>query len=438
MESIFQDIPRTYTALAEWCSCMMFLLLTEGRVRGGRFILRSAAAMLILTVFLVVTDDFPRILWIPCMLAAVALMLGFLLKAGNLSLMSAGYCCAGAFLWAEFAASLEWQINTFLIHTGFGSWWQQLFLLIIVYSMVFFCEYRLECSLITKEYLNQLTKKELLAAIGTVAVIFAFSNLSFIVTNSPFTSKIQEEVFNIRTLIDLGGVAILYAFQSRISEYMTEKEMAAIRNILKSQYTQYRDFQNSLELIQMRNHDMKHQIAGLRAETDAEKRKEWLDALEQELEITELADKTGNSVLDTILGTKVFLAKRNQVRLTCVADGSLLNFLHVRDICTIFGNALDNAVESVSMIKEPEKRLIHMSVTAQKNFVLIRIENYCEEKPDLVNGKLPLTTKSNKSDHGFGLKSIQYAVEKYDGSMHIGMNKNWFELRILFPLEMNG
>ena len=68
------------------------------------------------------------------------------------------------------------------------------------------------------------------------------------------------------------------------------------------------------------------------------------------------------------------------VQITCVADGALLNFMHVMDICTIFGNALDNALESVIMLTDPQKRLIHVTVSAQRSFVSIQVLNYCEQE----------------------------------------------------------
>ncbi|WP_313187574.1 GHKL domain-containing protein, partial [Lacrimispora sp.] len=47
----------------------------------------------------------------------------------------------------------------------------------------------------------------------------------------------------------------------------------------------------------------------------------------------------------------------------------------------------------------------------------------------------PPTTKSNKLYHGYGLKSIQAAVEKYGGSMTISSSDNWFRLQILIPIQ---
>jgi hypothetical protein len=107
---------------------------------------------------------------------------------------------------------------------------------------------------------------------------------------------------------------------------------------------------------------------------------------------------TGNQVLDVVLTTKSTYCAQNSITLTCMADGKLISFLHVKDICSIFGNAL-------------ESRLA------------------------MVTGCLPPTTKNNKLYHGYGLKSIQAAAEKYGGSMTISSSDNWFRLQVLIPIQ---
>ena len=116
-----------------------------------------------------------------------------------------------------------------------------------------------------------------------------------------------------------------------------------------------------------------------------------------------------------------------------MADGALLNKLHVADICTIFGNALDNALESVVMIPDPQKRLIHVSVSAQKNFIFINIANtlgtaLIESEDSL------LTTKKDKKNHGYGLKGIKFAAGKYGGHVNYKAEDGWFRLNILIPM----
>lgn len=125
---------------------------------------------------------------------------------------------------------------------------------------------------------------------------------------------------------------------------------------------------------------------------------------------------------------------KNEITLTCVADGTLLNFMDVADICTIFGNALDNAIEYEQKIADKEKRLIHVSVFSQKGFLMIRFENYFEGTL-MFEGDLPITTKKDSFYHGYGLKSIRYAVQKYKGVVRIDQKDQWFELKILIPLK---
>lgn len=107
--------------------------------------------------------------------------------------------------------------------------------------------------------------------------------------------------------------------------------------------------------------------------------------------------------------------------------------MSVMDISSLFGNALDNAIESTGKIADPEKRLIHLAVSRQKGFLCIRIENCYEGDLQFADGKLQ-TTKQDTRYHGFGLKSIQATAEKYGGTAQIKAADGWFELQVLIPI----
>ncbi|MFR5150682.1 MAG: ATP-binding protein [Ruminococcus sp.] len=139
-------------------------------------------------------------------------------------------------------------------------------------------------------------------------------------------------------------------------------------------------------------------------------------------------------MLDTILTGKGMFCSQHGITLTCVADGSLLDGISVMDTCTIFGNALDNAIECELLIEPEEKRLIHLSVSEMNQFVLVRIENYLEDNLKFVNG-LPVTTKGSNKDHGFGLKKYAVSGKKYGGTMGVDVEQNWFVLKIMLPLR---
>lgn len=110
-----------------------------------------------------------------------------------------------------------------------------------------------------------------------------------------------------------------------------------------------------------------------------------------------------------------------------------LECMDVMDICSIFGNALDNAIECEKKITEKEKRMIHVSVFVQQSFLIIRFENYYEEELTFEQN-LPITTKKEAEFHGYGLKSLRHTVHKYGGELDINAEDNWFNLKILIPI----
>lgn len=431
MENFFADIPRIYTAVAEWLACLTYCMVMKRKVKNEDFVLVTILSLIVQSMFLVLTKGLPVVFWIPCMLIAVGLMYAYMAFCCDDSKNVIGYYCARAFLLAELAASLEWQLAYFFWNYT-DSILVQALILVGVYALVFTWAHYMEIGITRGVFQLEINTRELWAAILIAAVVFAFSNLSFVFRNTPFSGGVTADIFYIRTLVDIAGIMILYVYQSRICELLAEKELRNIHSMLKAQYDKYRNYQNTFDLINMKYHDLKHQIAGLRAEMSDEERKKWIDSLEQELESYSPELETGNSVLDTLIAGKMMNCRANNIKITCVADGDVLEFMHVADICTIFGNALDNAIESVTLIEDPEKRLIHLSLSQKKNFILIQINNYCENVITMKNG-YPVTTKADKGNHGFGLKSIRYTVEKYHGTLNFDLKDNWFELKMLIP-----
>ena len=132
----------------------------------------------------------------------------------------------------------------------------------------------------------------------------------------------------------------------------------------------------NVELINRKCHDLKHQIAALKQISDQSQRVSTIRSLEESVMIYDSIVETGNHILDTILTEKSLLCEARGITLTCVADGTALDFMDEMDLCTLFGNALDNAIESVEKLPDPERRLIHLSVSRQRGFLHIRVENY--------------------------------------------------------------
>lgn len=431
---VLPDIPRFYTALAEWLACMMFILYVKKRLKGLKLAAFCAAALVLQSAFLIATGGQEGVRWILCMTAAIGFMFLFIYLSCDVNWMDAAYYTAFAFIVAETAASLEWQLYLYGVTVlGQETEFYKYAALLVVYGGMYMAVWRFNFKMLNREERLGIDSRQFLEAAIIAACVFFISNLGFLTVDTPFSGKYSREIFNIRTFADVAGLAVMCAYHVQWRDRRVRLELESIQTILHNQYTQYRQSQKTLDMINYKYHDLKHHIIALRAEQDMDKRNEYLDRMEAEIINYEAQNKTGNKVLDTLLTSKGMDCQQHGISFTCVADGSVFEFMEVMDICSIFGNALDNAIECEKKIEDKEKRMIHINAFSKKNFLIIKIENYYEGTLQF-DKDLPVTTKDQREFHGYGLKSLRYTVHKYNGEVDISAKDNWFRLKILIPL----
>ena len=418
------DIPRLYTALAECLAVLLFTPALAPRfsraVTGGITLLWAA----VLSAFLGLTGNVPGGLWIPCMVTAIGLSYLYLWGVWSITLLEAGYHCARAFILAELAASVEWQLHCALWPAR-GPWEPlSLLLLALVYGALFGIMCYLQHRRPQPAGHLQIGGSAALTAVMLALTAFAVSNLGFLPG-----SEINMSIFSIRTLVDFSGVLILSVQHEQLQENALHSELAAMDEVLHRQYEQYKRSKEGINLINRRYHELKVQIADIRAQRDRAKQDAALAKMENSILQYEAENKTGNPVLDILLTAKSMECQEKQIRMTSVADGHLLDHLSTREICTLVGTALDNAIESCAAEQDPEKRLIRTAVYAQNGFVLFRVENYCKKPVELGADGLPL-----RSAHGgYDLRSLRAAAQQHGGSMTVHWEDGWFTLRVLLP-----
>lgn len=432
-EWIYYDIPRMYTALAQWCACIIYICISDKRYRLPQTACIAIGFLPIQCMLMHFTKDFTVYLWLPVMLLSTALMFLMLWTLCSANAMVSLYNTVCGFLMAEAIAASEWLIHYFIVYIhGYTSVILEYVILFLFYGFCFLLLWVMEKRLLNRAGKFAVSPKELRMTIGIVGFIFVFSNLSYIYPDTPFSSRLFYEVFRIRAFIDIFGMILIFFLQYQIRTQILEIESKVINMTLRSQYDRYMHQQTDNEIINMKYHDLKHQIAALRAETDLKKREGWLDCMEKEIDTYQMAVDTGNKVLDVILENKIRSIEKYDIDFTYIVDGKCLSFMHVTDICTIFGNAIDNAVEAEIIEPEAEKRMISLSVSVQRKMTYIKIENYVSHPEEIQIHSLE-TTKSDKSNHGYGIKSIRYCVEKYQGNMSIKLSDNWFSMSIIIP-----
>lgn len=201
---------------------------------------------------------------------------------------------------------------------------------------------------------------------------------------------------------------------------------------LKEEY--YHISKENIQAINLKCHDLKHQIKRIRRMSKESEADSYLDEVEKKILLYDAVAHTGSLVLDTILTDKILYCEKYEIKLSYMADGEKLNFMEEADLYNLFGNAIDNAVESTLKVEDKDRRVISLIIKTVGSFLSIHLDNTFEGTLKYENG-LPVTTKKETRYHGYGIKSIQMTVEKYGGKLSISAEDQIFNLNILFPVS---
>ena len=226
------------------------------------------------------------------------------------------------------------------------------------------------------------------------------------------------------------AISILVLRRGLLTQWQYRQELALMEQVIYEEKKQYDSVKESIDIINMKCHDLKHRLADFEGKLTAQE----VQTLQEAVNIYDSSIKTGSETLDVILYEKQLIAQQEGVRMSCLADGASLSFMSAAHLYSLFNNAISNALEAVRSISNPEKRIVSTTIRRTASGVEISVANYFQGEVRSVNG-LPATTKEDKNHHGFGVKSMRYIVEQYHGRLDTSVNGDMFELEICFPLQ---
>lgn len=428
--------PGYYCALGYWLAAVLFIRLNS--YRRNKY---AAAGIALLFLFLsilfsILTDTNLAIYFLPCFSIVQLMMLAMIYLCCDISLSNAFYFTIRAFILGEFMASLEWQLYTYYLQgmQPENTLLMNAVFLLLIHGCCFLVMYLLERRYREYNARLQITRRELISSALMAVAVFLFSNISNIFKDTPFSSGVLSEILLIRTLVDLGGVIMMFAYHMQMQDMNDKLQIQMLQQMMESQYANYQMSEQSVALINQKYHDLKHQIEFLRSDITSEEKLSYLGQMEQEIRAFEAQNHTGNQVLDIILTAKSLQCQNQGIQLTCVADGRYLDFMNPMDISALFGNMLDNAIESVANVKDKERRWIHLAVRRKMDFLIISVSNSYEGDIQFQEG-LPLSQKQDKRYHGFGTKSIQDTIKRYGGTVTFRAENGWFEVKATYSIN---
>lgn len=224
-------------------------------------------------------------------------------------------------------------------------------------------------------------------------------------------------------------VILLLSRNNILENNAYRSEIQAMDRIIVEEEKQYESISENIEIINTKAHDIKHQLEFYQNKLASEDIKKLQDAVT----IYDLNIKTGNKVLDTVFYERNLKCKKLNISITCIADGKLLDFISQAHLYYLFSNILDNAIEAVSKIDDEDYKIIGVSIYQKGDSVIIEEYNYFYGELNIEKDTIK-TSKEDKISHGYGIKSIKYVSNFYNGKLSLKKKNNMFYLKIEFPL----
>ena len=137
--------------------------------------------------------------------------------------------------------------------------------------------------------------------------------------------------------------------------------------------------------------------------------------------------------MDYLIGNKTAAAQEQQIAAEVNMEFPRHTNIRSADLTAILGNLLDNALEAAKKVRG-DQRFIRLTVRRIYNMLVIKVENGCEAPPVAKQGEL-ITSKTEGGLHGWGLKSVRAAAEKYDGIVETMYEDHVFRAVVTLSFE---
>lgn len=209
-------------------------------------------------------------------------------------------------------------------------------------------------------------------------------------------------------------------------ELMKEKEKYSKESmeIIKRSNEELREFK----------HDLKNYLLPLQEAMEtmpqSEMVKVW-EKINQKIEDVQTLIQTGNSYVDSMINTKITLARSEKVDVKCTIL-SKMEGIDDLEFCTVFGNLMDNAIEAER--KVTGKKEIIIFVEEKMGYLRLEIQNKIEKSVLNENSSLN-TTKKDTSSHGIGHKSVKRTMQKVGGALKYYETGDLFCAEAVFPIK---
>ena len=302
-------------------------------------------------------------------------------------------------------------------------------LYILVCKMMHLSFYRLLLLAFKKEKSLDL-KNSLLSFLFTLITAFGLAILVKVATFIDF-----DEARILITVLALFLIAlniILYLMINQVQSLLKSKyELSLIRERMESEKSRMEEVSTIWGNIRKLKHDLKNHFTVLNGkleEGDTDSCKKYLSELNQTVESMGNLIKSGNSVIDYLINSKLSNIGDVQV----LISGYVGNYSDIEDIdlACILGNIIDNAIEAQTKVRDEKRIELHF---LQMNASRIIICKNTISESVLQKNKTLKSTKDSTDLHGLGHQIVENTVQKYNGMINYFEENEMFGVHIILP-----
>lgn len=269
-----------------------------------------------------------------------------------------------------------------------------------------------------------------------IVPIFTILSIADIMSVFQYINEEKRIGFVFLSIFGIAANIIIYWMYDKTLQYheeIRELQQQKFENDLELNYCNM--LEDKLQQTKLMRHDFKEHLRILETYINSDNGNaiDYLKSIKLKNDEIEILNYTNNKVLNILLSEKQKICASKEIDLKIHTSDIDFDFMKDIDIVSIFSNLLNNAIES--SVKS-NKKIIYINLyKMNKSFLVIKIDNSCDQKPVEKNGFYQ-TTKISDGEHGIGLKSVAKTLKNYNGDLRLQYNieDKIFSAMIMIPL----
>ena len=304
-------------------------------------------------------------------------------------------------------------------------------------NMVFIIFWNRHCKSENKKY-SLFTTGLNMIPLGITVVALIMSTKNLINLGHNISRKVYFDNMAILVLIIFAAMSYVVFFDYYESYRNKEKIIERLTLQNKQQYELFQEKMYNDQKIRKMYHDMKSHTSYLKYCLEKQQSADgikYADNILDQLDSFDTIYHTDNGMLDCLLNEMRKKCDKAGIHFEVNINFSRGCFMTDFDVCTLFGNILENAYEASMQLDSAVDMPIIFKMDNIDNYIIIKLTNYMKPRVNANSSNFLATTKADKENHGLGLKNLEDVLNKYNGTKKISIDDNLFVLKIMIPVQ---